>query len=367
MTTDALTLRVDGRTWDGWEEASIVTSFGKALCGKFELALSDRWRADFAARPILTGMRCEVWLADELRMTGRIDDVDPGYDARSHGIMVRGRDLTADLVDCSSTVTPGAWSNRKLEDIARDLCAEYGIVLVPGDDTGGPIAEARLQEGETPFEMLEKLCRSRNVWPTTTASGELRFAKASAQRLDGVLRRGQDIKSARGRFSDTGRFSVYIGKGQQRGGDQVSAESAAHVKARIEDPSITRHRALIVQGEDQQTGETLADRVRNEMNKRIGDSRTVEIGVAGWRMRDGKVWPVNRRVAIDDDWLGLRAEYAIEQTALHVAKDAYDTVLTLVPPEKFDIRFSGTRLAPAIGGATGDDDSRPWDRGIGPT
>lgn len=360
---DALTLKVDGRTWEGWEEARVVSVFGKALCGRFDLVLADRWRSDFSARPIRTGMRCELWLAGELRMTGWIDDVDPGYDAKSHGIAVSGRDLTSDLVDCSSTLEPGSWRNRRLEDIAADLCREYGIVIAEGDDTGRPIAEARLQDGETPFELLERLCRSRNVWMHSTVHGELQFLRASKQRLDGVLRRGHDIKSARARYSDSGRYSVYIGKGQQRGGDNVSAEAAAHVRTRLDDRSITRHRALIVQGEDQQNGETLADRVRNEMNKRIGDSRTVDIGVAGWRMRDGSVWPVNRRVAIDDDWLGLSAEYHIEQASFEIAKDAYGTTLTLVPPEKFDLSYSGTTLAPAMPQA---DAGRPWDRTAGP-
>lgn len=361
---EALTLKVDGRVWDGWEEARLVATFGKSLCGRFDLTLSDRWRAELAARPIATGMPCEIWIGSELRMTGRIDDVDPGYDAKSHGIGIAGRDLTADLVDCSSTVAPGAWSRRKLEDIARDVCREYGIAIAEGDDTGPPIAEARLQDGETPFELLERLCRSRNVWPSTTVEGDLQFLKASSKRLDGVMRRGQDILAARARYSDTGRYSVYIGKGQQRGGDHVSAEAAAHVLARVTDPSIKRHRALIVQGEDQQNGETMADRVRNEMNKRIGDSRSVDVTVAGWRMRDGSIWPTNRRVAIDDDWLGLRTEYHIEQAAFVMAKDSYATTLTLVPPEKFDIRYSGTRLGSAM--TPTDDPSRPWDRTAGP-
>jgi prophage tail gpP-like protein len=364
---DELTLHVDGRAWEGWEEASVTTVFGKSLCGKFELTLADKWRADFNARPIRTGMRCEVLLAGELLITGWIDDVDPSYDANSHGITISGRDLTSDLVDCSSTVTPGAWTNLKLEAIARELTKEFSIDVVDGDDTGTPIAQARLQEGESPFQFLEKLCRSRNVWPTTTARGELTFRKASTERLDGVLRRGHDIKFARGRFSDTGRFSTYIGKGQQRGRDHLSAEAAAHVTARVDDPSITRHRPLVVQGEDQQNGETLGDRVKNEMAKRIGDSRTIDIGVAGWRLRDGRIWPVNRRVAIDDDWLGLQVEYAISAASFKIAKNAFATTLTLVPPEMFDIHYSGTKLAPAIGsGVIGDDDSRNWDRLVGP-
>lgn len=363
--TEAITLKVDGREWEGWEDVRIDTHFGKALCGRFSLTLADRWRNDFRARPITTGMRCEVWLGDELRSTGWVFKVGPGYGPHRHLIKVSGRDLTADLVDCSSTITPGAWTNRKLEDIARDLCAEFNISVVPGDDTGKPIAQARLQIGETPFQFLEKLCRSRATWCATTVKGELTFLKASRQRLPGVLERGWDAEDAEADYSDEGRHSVYIGMGQQRGSDTVGPEQAALVTARCPDESVTRHRPLIVQGEDQQNGETLFDRVINERNKRIGDSRSIKFTVAGWRMKDGTVWPVNRRVAVDDEWLGESSEYIIEQTSFEMSKKRDSTRLTLVPPEKFDIQYTGSKLQPAIESST-EDTSRPWDRVTGP-
>jgi prophage tail gpP-like protein len=385
VTVSQITLRVDGQAWEGWEAASLDDVFGKSLCSRFQFTLSDRWRTDFAVRPIKSGMACEVWVDDELRLTGWIFGVNAGYGPNRHGIKITGRDLTADLVDCSSTIhlsaaatgkgkggqgskggggVVGAWTNRKLEDIARDLCAEFGVPFVAGDDTGAPIAQARLQLGETPFQILEKLCRQRNVWCASTVRGELTFLRASSAKLDGVLKRGVDILEADAEFDDSNRFSDYIGKGQQRGSDTIGPAQAAQVGATVSDPSITRHRPIIVQGEDQQNGETLADRVANEMHKKIGDSRSVPIGVAGWRMKDGTVWPTNRRVAIQDDWLGLDAEYLIERAAFRMDKSTHQTTLTLVPPEKYDIRYSGTKLQPALE-STANDTSRLWDH-VGP-
>lgn len=387
--SDLVILKVDGQEWSGWESASINDFFGKTLCSKFDLVLSDRWRADFRSRPIKTNMKCELWLGDELRLTGWIFKVSPGYGPNRHLIRISGRDLTADLVDCSATVhlpeaaaakgkgskgqakggVVGAWTNRKLEDIARDLCAEFGVVFVAGDDTGPPIKQARLQLGETPFQILEKLCRSRNVWMASTVRGELTFLKASTQRLDGVLIRGQDIEDGDAEFSDEGRFSTYIGKAQQRGSDTIGPAQAAHVSAQVDDPTITRHRPLIIQGEDQHDGQTLADRLQNEMNKRIGDSRTLKAKLAGWRMSTGsaagQVWPTNRRVAVSDDWMGMNTEMLIEQAAFQVGKTVDATTLTLVPPEKFDLKYTGFTSGPAIPSIT-DDDSRPWDRTQGP-
>lgn len=379
MSTELVTLKVAGSEWRGWEEAAFDDFFGAALCSRMTITLSDRWRAEFAARPITTGQKYELWLGDELRQTGWVYRVNPGYGPTRHGIRISGRDLTSDLVDCSATThlqdaartkkaaagTVGSWTNRKLEDIARDLCAEFNVAVVAGDDTGAPIAQARLQIGETPFQILEKLCRSRKVWLASTVRGELTFLKASTERLDGVLKRGIDIEEADADYSDEGRFSTYIGKGQQRGSDTIDPEQAAHVSAEVDDPSITRRRPLIVQGEDQQNGETLADRVRNEMNKRIGDSRSIKVRVAGSRMKDGRVWPTNRRIAVQDDWLGADGVYTIERASFDIGKERHATTLTLVPPEKFDLSYSGTKLQPALESVT-DDESRLWDRLAGP-
>jgi prophage tail gpP-like protein len=341
MVQELVTLRVDGRTWEGWESVKMDDIFGKTLCSRIDLVLSDRYRGDFNARPIELGMKYECLLGDELRQTGWINKVGPGYGPTRHGIKISGRDLTQDLVDCSSTVTPGSWTNRKLEDIAKDLCAEFSVPVVPGDDTGKPIAQAALQVGDTPFQFLEKLCRTRNVWLASTAEGALTFVKASTERLDGVLIRGDDIEEADADYSDEGRFSDYYGKGQQRGSDQVSDQEAAVVSGHVSDPSIARHRPLVIQGEDQQNGETLGDRLLNERNKRIGDSQSIKIKVAGWRMKNGLVWPTNRRVAVTDDWLLVDGVYTIEQCSFSLGKNDNSTMLTLVPPEKFDITSSG--------------------------
>lgn len=338
---ELVTLNVDGRSWEGWESVKMDDFFGKTLCSRCDLVLSDRWRSDFMARPIRTGMKYQLLLGGELRQTGWIGKVGPGYGPTRHGIKVAGRDLTCDLVDCSSTVTPGSWTNRKLESIASDLCSEFGIPVVAGDDTGAPIAQAALQVGDTPFQFLEKLCRTRNVWMASTAAGALTFLKASTERLDGVLIRGKDIEEADADFSDEGRFSDYFGKGQQRGSNTINPQQAALVTGHVTDTAIARHRPLVIQGEDQQNGETLNDRLLNERNKRIGDSETIKIKVAGWRMKNGAVWPTNRRVAVVDDWLGVNDVYTIEQCAFSLGKADNSTLLSLVPPEKFDITYTG--------------------------
>ena len=343
---ELVTLRVNGKEWSTWESVTLNDYFGEALCSRFEATLSDSYRGDFAKAPIRRGDKYQLLLGGELRQTGYINKPSTGYGPNRHGIKLSGRDLTQDLVDCSSTRAPGSWSNRKLESIASDICAEFNIQVVAGDDTGNPISQAALQVGDTPHQFLEKLCRSRNVWMVSTAAGQLTFAKASTVKLDNALVRGVNIEEADADLSDENRFSVYIGKGQQRGSDQLTPTAAAVVTGQVTDPAIKRHRPMIVQGEDQQDGETLGDRLLNERNKRIGDSESAKIKVAGWRMKSGaqagQVWPTNRLVPLVDDWLGLNVVYAIEQVQFTIAKEDNSAQLTLVPPAKFDIHASAT-------------------------
>ena len=65
----------------------------------------------------------------------------PDTTPRDHMISVRGRDATADLVDCSAPSKPGEWQDSTLDQITRGLVAPFGFECHGRDRRGRTVHE----------------------------------------------------------------------------------------------------------------------------------------------------------------------------------------------------------------------------------
>ena len=73
--------------------------------------------------------------------------------------LIRGRDRTGDLVDCSAATMPGEWQNELLDRIVQSLIDPFGISVTVDTDIGEPFRKFRIDEGETVFEAIDRACR----------------------------------------------------------------------------------------------------------------------------------------------------------------------------------------------------------------
>src|SRR5215475_11266181 len=102
----SVVVRIAGMDYGGWHAVSVLRGLEQASAS-FSCSLSERssgipldpWRL----RP---GAPCSIYLDGELVITGYVDTYSPRFDANSHGVELRGRSRTADLVD-SSAIVPG--------------------------------------------------------------------------------------------------------------------------------------------------------------------------------------------------------------------------------------------------------------------
>ncbi|SHG64472.1 Mu-like prophage tail protein gpP [Pantoea sesami] len=339
--TESVLLRVDGREWGGWTEFSFTSSLD-AIAGEFDLTVTTQW-SSAAPRTIKEGMPCVLTLGNDTVLTGYIDDFIPSYDAENISIRVTGRDRTGDLVDSSVVHKSGQWKGLTLFQIAVEVCSPFGIEVVNETVHGAPFGSVVLEQGESAFELLDRLAKQRGVLLTSDGNGRLVITRASKQRATVALKLGSNILAARGRFSWKERNSAYIVKGQASAGGKLwDAQPPAQIggiQTVIADPEITRYRPKIIVKEDSLTVEGAGTRGEWFRARSLGDARMTEITVAGWREQGdaGPLWRKNRLVDIDDVVQNLRVTWLIKSVTLTEGDNGRIAVLMLVPPESMDM------------------------------
>ncbi len=332
---DDVVLTVGGAEHRGWKTLQVKRSL-EELAGSFELTVSDRWPGSAAGKKIVDGQAASVSIDGELLISGFVDVVEPRIDGHSHEITFKGRDRTADLVDCSPPIEPGEWQGLGLRDLVAAIAEPFGIAVSAAVDLGDPFAKFRLEQGETAFEAIDRACRQRKVLATSDGRGALVLTRAGSSRAAIALRVGDNILAAGGSYSQRDRFSRYRIKGQQPGDDAWSETTAAHVEAEATDPGVTRYRPMTVIADHPGGQATAQDRVDWEARTRAARGRRIEITVQGWRQGSGgPLWRPNVLVDCRHPDLGVEGDLLVAAATFERSDAGTVTRLSLLPPDAF--------------------------------
>lgn len=331
-----LRLKIDGQLYGGWQEVRIRRAI-ETIAGSFELAVTERWSGQDIPRPIRPGAACQVLINNKPVITGYVDDVGMSYDATSHTVSVSGRDKTGDLVDCSAL--PFQWLDVTMANAAKRLCEPYGIsVAVEALNIDKKFSTYSPNPGDSVFTVLDGAAKIRGVMLLSDGNSGLIIARSSTVRLPAVLLLGENIKAASATFSHKDRFSEYTVTANQEVKDELTfAETAFLLVAKAKDAAITRPRPLLI------TSDKLIDRAQTqeranwERNVRFGKSQQVQYTVQGWLYDDTNVWPINRLVAVKDEFLGIDNDLLITGVNLLMDDSGLRTELTVGPREGWDL------------------------------
>lgn len=326
-------LQVDGVAYSGWTTIDIERGIDQ-MTGTFALRLAARERTGAEDWPIREGAECRVMLAGTPLITGYIDSLTRFLGPEERGIDVRGRDRTADLVDCSAINRPGSWRGRKLEQIAAELVQPFNITIEISGSTGAAFTRFALQQGETVFAAIERMCRYRGLVAWSAGDGILQIGNPDRGQSIGRIVEGDNVIYASRSSTVSDRFSDYIVKGQSAGSDERSGAAVAQVDGKAADPAITRYRPLLIIGEEQSDRASLKKRAEWEAAVRSGRSQPVQITVPGWLTAEGKPFAHGMRAECDVPSAGISGSLLIEH--LRFSRDAEGGTVTtfdLVPPE----------------------------------
>jgi len=332
---DDIVLSIGGVDYGGWTDASVSTAID-TICGSFDFTLAEREPGKDRPFVFEASAACKVKVGGEPLIDGWIDAINPSVDPEAHGIVISGRDRAGDLVDCSAIHTPGSWINIALETIAGELCAPFGITVTARADTAPRIKRFALQQGETVFEAIERLCRYRGLLPISMPDGNVELIAIDPS-LPAIARiaQGVNMKSGSAEHNVSERFSHYIVKGQASGDDDANGRAVSGVKAEARDPAVKRYRPLLFVGEEQSTIGGLETRAKWEASVRAGKSQSAPVTIPGWRGPDGKLWTRGTMVDLVSPWLLIDAKMLIVEVTLSISGESKSTELKLSPPAAY--------------------------------
>ncbi len=346
--SNTVTLRTDGRLFTGWTSVSVTRSI-ESVAGYFELGVNVPPGTDLSG--LAPGKKFTLEIGGQIVCTGYIDSRRRQMTADSMKITVAGRDKTADLIDCAAVYSGGQWKNRTLEQIARDLCAPYGVTVrweLSDKESSAAFPGFTLDHSETVYEALVRASRARGVLMTSNAAGELVFSRAASTATDELVL-GENLLTLDFDEDFRDRFSEYIVKGYARAngadGDDIDAESIVSRKGTATDSDVTRYRPMIIIADSKITAKDAQARALREQRRRLAKSITFEAEIDGWTRRDGQLWMPNLLVTID------ASKYAIKTTELLVSKvnlilndqDGLKTRVSLSPREGFLVPVESDR------------------------
>ncbi|HAV9096934.1 TPA: baseplate protein [Escherichia coli] len=346
--SNTVTLRADGRLFTGWTSVSVTRSI-ESVAGYFELGVNVPPGTDLSG--LAPGKAFTLEIDGQIVCTGYIDSRRRQMTADSMKIIIAGRDKTADLIDCAAVYSGGQWKNRTLEQIARDLCAPYGVTVrweLSDKESSAAFPGFTLDHSETVYEALVRASRARGVLMTSNAAGELVFSRAASTATDELVL-GENLLTLDFEEDFRDRFSEYTVKGYARAngaeGDDIDAKSIVSRKGTATDSDVTRYRPMIIIADSKITAKDAQARALREQRRRLAKSITFEAEIDGWTRKDGQLWMPNLLVTID------ASKYAIKTTELLVSKvtlilndqDGLKTRLSLAPREGFLVPVESDR------------------------
>lgn len=325
----AIELLVNGVLYGGWTSVSISRSIGTAA-GAFDIECTENVGGEAIAWPLRPNDECEVRVDGQVVIKGYIDKTSLDVSESSHGIAVSGRDKTGDLVDCAAAVKQ--WRNVKIEDLAKELCAPFGIEVVLETEPGKPLAVFKTEPGETVFKALERAAKIAGIL-LVQARGALVLTHAGAQQATTPLLLGSNIKSATADYDYSERFSEYTVTGQRAGKDNDHGKAAAHVRSAVRDEAIKRYRPFVKSADGQATAEMARRQAEWEKQVREAKSTKLSCTVAGWTQQNGQLWDINQRAPVEVAPLAVQGELLIAAVEYGYDDSGEITKMELIRPE----------------------------------
>lgn len=345
MTQETVTLRVNGAEYGGWTAIRVTTDVEQTATS-FDLELSERWTKPRAgetggitevAPGVRMGDACEVRIGGTVVCTGYVDKVSKSYGPEEHKVSVSGRSKTGDLVD-SAIEKDQQIKGKKLEDIARQLCAPHGIEVTVEADTGPPIEEFHAKTGETVHGEISRLCALRSLLVSDGPGGNLVITGSGAGGGRAAIRLGSSpIRTGSAEWDQSDRYGKTIVRGQQPlgGSGLLDGTAVALSEGVAKDPDVKASRVRVINAKGRVTPEEAQKRAAHDSRKRKGKSNFIKYELYGWRHSGGGLWWKGLTVRVEDSLLGLSGEYRVRGVELSLSEQGTIATVTLVDPAAY--------------------------------
>lgn len=339
-------VKIKGVSYTGWSAIEVSQSLDQ-MCGTFGFTVSDRHTSNPGEWDIKIGDYCEVEVNSKIIASGYLEEPVIQYDATSHSVQFSGRDITAELVDCSYVDDTGnnrnEWKGQTLRRLVSTLCDPFGIsvdvdlsILTEAETV---ISEMTTNEGDGVAELIKKVCDHKALLPISYGDGRLTLTRAGSKKATDSLELGKNIKACNFTCSDRERYNKYIAKGSSAEDEFKGLVSITSAFGEYIDGGIRRYRPLVILVDGDSTKDKCQNIAKFQASRRAGASRSVQYTIQGWTQSDGTPWSLNSMVRVKDHYCRINDTRLI--SALHFTKNSTGgetTNITLSQKEAYEIQ-----------------------------
>lgn len=297
--SDVISVNVGTQSWALWESVRISCGLGK-LAGEFDMEISDAYAKQGIVRPIAAGSAVTIDLNGETVVTGYINKPRSKRSAEDHSIQFTGKDKTCDLEQCC-VVQPGlSLAGLDLGQLAKKLCAPFGIKVIIQTDLGGPFPIANIEPGQKLFELLDHMAQLRGVLLTSDGLGNLLLTQPGEATAPDKIEMGVNALKNDGYTDLDERHSDYYCFTQlSQGAADTVTDAGLNIQGYAKDKLVPRYRPFAFQGEMSIDPKYAQKRANWKRNVQAALSQQVTHTLRGWSHSKG-LWRHNTLVSVTD-------------------------------------------------------------------
>ncbi|MDH4235432.1 MAG: contractile injection system protein, VgrG/Pvc8 family [Gallionella sp.] len=336
MQTDRVTLLIAGKEHSYWERYEIDSDL---------MIPADAWSVSLGLSGgqmppgVMEGASVVVKVGNDTVLTGYVDEISHSVNKTTHTLTMSGRDLAADLLDCSAPIITRA--QLSLKEIVAAILGEFKKTKIRIDaDLTYARKKISTQPGDTAWDALANAAESNGLWSWFEPDGTLvvggpDYSSPIVATL--ILRRdgkGNNVISLDKTSSHVCRYSRVTVLGQTPGTESEQGKPDLH--ASWKDSGVLRHRPKIVFDHEAENNGMCSASAK----KLIGDSRlrglTLTATVQGHRIVapgqpfDKTLWLPGQRIRVISEPHGIDGVYFLmARKFIRSRMDGTRTVLTL--------------------------------------
>jgi len=186
-----VTLTVNGSTVAGWKSVRITRGMER-IPADFDISMTERFPNTTTA-VVMEGDPCIVKIGADAVITSYVDRVAESVSATTHTISISGRGKCEDLVDCAAQFDSFQFMNVSTADIAAQLARPFGI-SVKALSAGILHPQVCLNVGESPYAVIDRLCKLAQVLCYEDADGDLVIGPLSTVEAAGGFALGVNVE-----------------------------------------------------------------------------------------------------------------------------------------------------------------------------
>lgn len=317
---DRVKVKIGGSNYEGWESVQVIHSV-ETLSGSFTIGGMFYDNLDLPA-----GLLCQVFINDTQIIKGYLDVDDSTFNEDGGNLLViEGRDLTGDLVDCSAVHMPHELNNIDFKDLLERLIKPFGIKLRYKVGGSNKIKKVNIQD-DTVHQVIAKESKKLGLLAFTDGKGNLIVDEPADTKAITPLVLGENLKSLQRRRDYTERYSQYLVRGQSPSTKESTIDQEIESEGIVTDGQISRYRPLLISGESSLTQAQAQRRAEWEAIVRKGKSTQYTALVQGWSQSNGVPWKINSTVEVFAPSRGISRKLLIKD--INFQKDQGSGTLT---------------------------------------